>query len=130
MVFLEVQFTAGKLVPTFGSPSVKMPQLQWPGKGEIRTWVSNCMRCHYDHQATQTSKETFFIEDLRHQVLLPSTQALQNLIKELQNKKRWNMAHLLLNRRNDEQRMDKSRIRLETLDDTIRCAWLPPPHLQ
>ena len=40
------------------------------------------------------------------------------------------MAHLLLNRRNDEQRMDKSRIRFETLDDTIRCAWLPPPHLQ
>ena len=26
--------------------------------------------------------------------------------------KRRNMAHLLLNRRNDEQRMDKSRIRL------------------
>ena len=36
--------------------------------------------------------------------------------------KRLNMAHLLLNRRKDEQRMDKSRIRLETLDDTIRRA--------
>ena len=33
------------------------------------------------------TRETFFIEDLRHQVLLPSTQALQNLIKELQNKR-------------------------------------------
>ena len=67
---------------------------------------------------------------IRFKVYAIMTRVRPHLIKELQKQKRKNIAHLLLNRRNDEHRMDKSWIRLETLDDTIRCAWLPPPHLQ